>query len=222
MNYYWGWWRGGGGSQTELLYQRSVIIDSEAETFEVDIAEDLKILYVDGSNIVIDVEFTEELTRKTVEASTSLNIVQYAYTAIFTGEQTYAPNTSYSFKLSLRKFDGTSVNIIQLVINVVCFKFLFLKAPAGTSVTVYLNFYSYCNFWPCNNNYKNVQQNYLLDSTGSAVIQVDTENFDYLSVSVGLDWLSVCNPSISLHVINSNHHRFLMTAIGTQTNNRTR
>lgn len=117
MNYYWGWWWQDSGSQTELLYQRSVIINSAAETFEVDIAKDLKITYADGSNINVDVEFTEELTRKTVVASTSLNIVQYAYTAIFTGEQTYAPYTSYSFKLSLRKFDGTSVNIIELVIT---------------------------------------------------------------------------------------------------------
>lgn len=95
---------------SSVLYERSVNINSASETFEVDIVDDLKLteIYYD-QNVDIEVEFTETITRKTVRGSSSITIVQYPYTAIFTGDDFFSPNTLYDFKLTLRKFDGTPV-----------------------------------------------------------------------------------------------------------------
>jgi hypothetical protein len=95
-----------------------VNINSASETFDVDIKKDLGILDEYWVNVDIEVEFTETLTKKGSKTTASIVIVKFAYDTVFTGEPSFVPNTLYSFKISLRKFDGTSVRFcIQNVCN---------------------------------------------------------------------------------------------------------
>lgn len=55
------------------LFAKTVTIDSAAETFDVDLANDLKVYYQEDINV--DVKFTESSTRKVVETSAILNVV---------------------------------------------------------------------------------------------------------------------------------------------------
>lgn len=103
------WWFRGRGESAQL-FQRTVNINSASETFDVDIIKDLNIENTFAETIDIDVEFTEELTRKSVQAAATILIVQFSYSAVYTGDPSFSADTIYDLKVSLRKFDGRSVN----------------------------------------------------------------------------------------------------------------
>lgn len=99
-----------------MHYKRTIEIDSASETIDINILDDLGDF---EDTYYIDVEFTEALSKKKALASSSVTIVQYAYEAVFIGDNTFAPNTLYNFKLALRKFDGTSVIYSRLTCCIV-------------------------------------------------------------------------------------------------------
>ena len=105
------WFRIGNNLGALQLFQRTVNINSESVTFDVDIIKDLKIENNFAETIDIDVEFTEELTRKTVQAQASILIVQNSYSVVFTGDPSFIANTTYNLKVSLRDFNGRSVSV---------------------------------------------------------------------------------------------------------------
>jgi hypothetical protein len=75
----------------------------------VSIANDLKTS--EPGQINVQVKFTESLTRKVVEASAIMNLLQFAYEIILTGSDTLVSNQPYNIKVSARKIGtGTPVS----------------------------------------------------------------------------------------------------------------
>lgn len=106
------WW---GGSQVRVdLYQKIVQIDSQAVTFDVNIANDLKVTY--EQNINVDVVFTEKLTGKTATAIGSVYIASYSYELLLSGDNFYEAGVPYNITISARKIgSGTPVIINKLL-----------------------------------------------------------------------------------------------------------
>ena len=114
-----------------VVFQKTVNIKSASETFDVNIKKDLGLSDNEGSTAFdIEVEFTETLTKKSSKVNENFYVVKYSYEGIFTGEYNYRPNTLYSFKISLRKFDGTSVRLHALLNSCQWFE---LTSFSGTS-----------------------------------------------------------------------------------------
>jgi hypothetical protein len=107
---WWGWWgpRGHYEQRRRDLFVKTIDINSAAEVFDVNIKDDLKIYTQDSVNV--HVKFTEASTRKVIETSAVLNIVQYAYEMVLTGSDILVPNQPYNFKVSLRRI-GTGVPV---------------------------------------------------------------------------------------------------------------
>ena len=105
------------GPQNTVLYTRTVDINSTSQSFNVDIKKDLGLTSRIYENIIAKVDFTEEITKKTVSTSDNIQIVPYAYSFNFDDDGTYgayAPNTIVNVKLSLAKSDGTPVRLLFL------------------------------------------------------------------------------------------------------------
>lgn len=103
---------GPGGQQNTVLYTKTIDIDSEKESFIVDIKNDLGINQPTYDNIVVTVDFTEKVTGKTVSSSKNIQIVPYAYSMVFTddGANTqFTANTEMRVRLTMKKSDGTLV-----------------------------------------------------------------------------------------------------------------
>jgi hypothetical protein len=159
-----------------LIFQKQVNIDSASEIFDVDLLKDLKVEPQTSENLEIEVVFTEELTRKSVSATSYLSIVPFAYELVLTslsGDNYFAPNSIFKYQIAMRRNDGTS-------------------APAGTKVQINANLgvYQTCTtnklgYWGCSSPVapQNIVEEYKLDASGKALAQIETKNFDYLSVS---------------------------------------
>lgn len=91
-----------------LAHERTIVINSSAVTFDVDIKIDLKVLelYYDQF-FEITVEFTDKLTNQLASASTQVNILQYRNQILFKGANTFKPGLPYVFQLTVKKFDGS-------------------------------------------------------------------------------------------------------------------
>lgn len=104
-----------GGPSTTVLYTRTIDINSQSVSFQVDIEKDLGITQATYDNVQVKVDFTEKVTKKVVSANTNIQIVPYAYSISFTDDGTinsaYEPNTELKLKLSIAKSDGTPVKI---------------------------------------------------------------------------------------------------------------
>lgn len=164
-------WSGWSYSQ-ELLYERTVTILSESDSFDVSLIDDLGLASSGDQTIDIQVEFTESLTKKVTEASASLFVSQFAFEAVFTGAYTFVQNSIYTCTLSLRSFDGR-------------------PAPAGTKITVTYNLSKYCYY---SYNYKmsgsyycpstQLTEDVIIDASGSVTLKVDTSIYDYINMQV--------------------------------------
>lgn len=172
--------------ETSVVFERSVNINTASETIDVNIEDDLGLSVEFDEHIAIEVEFTETVTKKIAKANANVVIVKYAYSLIFTGEPNFAPNSLYSFKISLRRFDGTSVRCVRsLIVN----RFnSFSQAPAGVTVAVTITQYKQCYYtskpasWVCPNN--EVKQERQTDSTGTVSMSIATENYNYMNIVV--------------------------------------
>lgn len=91
-----------------LIYERSLSIDSAAVTFDVDMKKDLAIAEVFYDQfLVIEVQFTDNLTGQLAFASAQLNILQFRNKILFDGASNFKPGMFYSYKLTAQKFDGS-------------------------------------------------------------------------------------------------------------------
>lgn len=107
----WNWWNQPRGHYEERrvdLFIKTLTIDSAAELFDVHIANDLGIFNAESINV--HVKFTESLTRKVIETSDILNVVNFAYESMISGSETLVPNQPYNFKVSMRRV-GTGVPV---------------------------------------------------------------------------------------------------------------
>ncbi|CRK95539.1 CLUMA_CG009006, isoform C [Clunio marinus] len=141
--------------------RKTVSVSGNGGTLEVDIANDLGI--EDNKFVNVEVIFTDAVSGKTSTVTSSINFVQFAYNAIFNGDQTFVENSPYEFSITLRKFDGTT-------------------APQGTSVQV--DIASNC-FNRENENCEVktiISSQYSLDSTGSVSIEFNPEFADQVSI----------------------------------------
>lgn len=104
------WWgpRGRWEQRRVDLFVKTLTIDSVAETFEVSIANDLKATYAESINV--HVQFTEALTRKVLETSAILNLVNYAYEMVFISSELLVPNQPYNIKAAVRRI-GSGVPV---------------------------------------------------------------------------------------------------------------
>jgi Macroglobulin domain MG3 len=112
---WWNWWQPRGHyveRRVDLLI-KTVTINTAAEIFDVNIANDLQIYNAEQINV--HVKFTESSTKKVLETSTVLSIEQYAYETIVTGSDLLVANQPYNIKVSSRKIgSGTPVRFCTL------------------------------------------------------------------------------------------------------------
>lgn len=96
----------------KTIHQRTVDIESGSGVFSVDIVNDLKPTVNHGMYTVIDVNatFTDASTKQTIFGVSSFAIREYTYDVIFTGNEQFEKGKIYSCKLSLAKYDKTSVS----------------------------------------------------------------------------------------------------------------
>lgn len=99
----------------KVLFVKTIEINSQSETFNVDLAQDLGITQNDNGYIQVSVVFTEEVTGKYVTADASIDIVQYSFEVLFSDNLNtnnyYTANSTIQLKISVRKTDGTLVRV---------------------------------------------------------------------------------------------------------------
>lgn len=109
--------------QNIVLYTRTLNINSTSQTFNVDIQKDLGITQGNYENVIVTVEFTEQVTQKTASATANVDIVPYTYSIVFTDDEGdsnyygYLPNSVLNLTLSMAKSDGTPVKLVTKFIK---------------------------------------------------------------------------------------------------------
>lgn len=92
----------------QVVHQRTVAIDLLGTTLDINIAKDLGCTTT--QEVFVEVAFTEEVTKKVTISNTQLTVNKFLYTVVDAGDLlNFVLNTPLSFKLSVRKYDGTSV-----------------------------------------------------------------------------------------------------------------
>ncbi|CRK90937.1 CLUMA_CG004626, isoform A [Clunio marinus] len=105
-----------GENTTPLFSKQFDIVDEESVTFEVDMKKDLNI--VSFKKMAIEATFTDELTAKTVDATSLIGILENTYETKIMGKKYYVDGENYDYVVALRRITDNSPPPIGFKIDV--------------------------------------------------------------------------------------------------------
>ncbi|CRK89499.1 CLUMA_CG003234, isoform A [Clunio marinus] len=151
-------------NDNQALYTKQFDIDNSSVTFEVDIQKHLNIRY--GRRVAIEVSFTDDLSGKTVVATSIMQINRYSYRLEVIGDYYYQKSAMNTYTVSVRSFNSET------------------PPPQGSKVSVSIE--GYCA-WRDSNCVREtfMEKQYELNSDGTVVIQFFAPpQFSYIYIRV--------------------------------------
>ena len=95
----------------DIVYERSVAINSSSVTFDVDIKNDLKLDIIYSSVIfAVEIQFTDKLTAQLATATSEFLVVESRHTILVKGAPNFKPGLPYVFSVIVKNLDDSPVS----------------------------------------------------------------------------------------------------------------